>query len=121
MPQIELSRICKHFTVYERPEGKWGLLKGAFVRHPRRIDALNDVSFSMEEGELVGYIGPNGAGKSTSVKVMSGILTPDAGECVINGRVPWKRGSTTFPKSAWCSANEANFGGMCRWGIRFPF
>lgn len=90
MAQIMLSGIRKQFKVYERPEGKWSILRGVFVRKPRIVDALCDIGFTIDEGELVGYIGPNGAGKSTSVKVMSGILTPDAGECLISGRVPWK-------------------------------
>lgn len=88
--QIHLEGISKNYTVYERPKGKWGLLKGGFIRNARQIEALKDVSFSINQGELVGYIGPNGAGKSTSVKIMSGILTPDAGDCRINGLVPWK-------------------------------
>ena len=87
---IYLNNIRKHFTVYERPEGKWALLRSAFVRRAKRVDALDGISFSIGEGEIVGYIGPNGAGKSTTVKIMSGILTPDSGECVIMGRVPWK-------------------------------
>ncbi|MDR0294336.1 MAG: ATP-binding cassette domain-containing protein [Oscillospiraceae bacterium] len=90
MPQIELSKIRKTFKIYERPEGKWALLRGAFSRTARTVTALDGVSFAIGEGELVGYIGPNGAGKSTTVKVMSGILTPDGGACVINGRTPWK-------------------------------
>ena len=90
MPHIELSGICKSFKVYERPGGKWGLLKGAFIRRVRTVQALDCVGFSIDKGELVGLIGPNGAGKSTTVKVMSGILTPDSGECRIMGRVPWK-------------------------------
>jgi len=90
MPQIQLTDIRKTFKVYERPEGKWGLLKGAFIRHTRVVRALDGISFSIGEGELVGLIGPNGAGKSTTVKIMSGILTPDGGKCVIGGRVPWK-------------------------------
>ncbi|WP_438431889.1 ABC transporter ATP-binding protein [Gorillibacterium sp. sgz500922] len=89
--QIELSGIEKAFKVYERPEGRWGLLRGAFTRSVRRVKALDGIGFSIGEGELVGYIGPNGAGKSTTVKVMSGILTPDAGECRILGRVPWRQ------------------------------
>lgn len=60
------------------------------MRNVTRVDALGGISFDIEEGELVGYIGPNGAGKSTSVKVMSGILTPDSGECTILGKIPWK-------------------------------
>ena len=90
MHQIILRDIRKHFTVYERPEGKWGLLKGALIRKPRRVQALDGISMDIARGELVGYIGPNGAGKSTSVKIMSGILVPDGGECLISGRVPWK-------------------------------
>ena len=87
---IQLEDIHKTFKVYERPEGKWGLLKGAFIRNTRLVHALDGVSFSIGEGELVGLIGPNGAGKSTTVKIMSGILTPDSGMCVIDGRIPWK-------------------------------
>lgn len=89
MEQIILKSISKYFRVYERPEGKWGLLKGAFMRNVRRVTALDNVSLTIHKGELVGYIGPNGAGKSTTVKVMSGILVPDSGECRICGRVPW--------------------------------
>ncbi len=89
MAQIELTGIRKHFTVYERPQGKWGLLKGAFSRNARTVQALDDISFSIGEGELVGYIGPNGAGKSTTVKVISGILTPESGTCTVDNRVPW--------------------------------
>jgi ABC-2 type transport system ATP-binding protein len=88
--QIILKQIKKSFKVYERPEGKWGLLRGAFTRNVRNVQALDGLGFEIAEGELVGYIGPNGAGKSTTVKVMSGILTPDSGECEIMGRVPWK-------------------------------
>ena len=91
MPHIQLTSITKHYNVYERPEGKWGLLKGAFMRNKKVINALKGISFTVEQGELVGLIGPNGAGKSTTVKIMSGILTPDGGTCVINGRIPWKQ------------------------------
>ncbi len=90
MAQIYLNGICKRFKVYERPEGRWGLLKGAFMRSVREVCALDDIGFEIDAGEIVGYIGPNGAGKSTTVKIMSGILTPDCGECVIDGRVPWR-------------------------------
>lgn len=87
---IRLDGIHKEFVVYERPEGKWGILKGAFVRKKKRVEALKELSFTIAKGELVGYIGPNGAGKSTTVKIMSGILTPDTGTCIIDGRVPWR-------------------------------
>ncbi|MCX7772002.1 MAG: ATP-binding cassette domain-containing protein [Clostridia bacterium] len=90
MPQIELEGISKTFRISQRPEGKLGILKGAFVRETKTIRALEEISFNIGEGELVGYIGPNGAGKSTTVKVMSGILTPDGGRCTIMNRNPWK-------------------------------
>jgi len=91
MTHIELNDISKGYTVYQRPEGKWGLLKGAFLRDKKIINALDKISFSVNRGELVGLIGPNGAGKSTTVKIMSGILTPDSGTCIINGNIPWKQ------------------------------
>lgn len=90
MPQIELRGICKTFTVSERPDGPFAVLRGAFHRRTKTIKALEDISFDIGEGELVGYIGPNGAGKSTTVKVMSGILTPEEGSCRIINRTPWK-------------------------------
>lgn len=90
MPQIMLAGISKSFKILQRPEGRFGVLKGAFARETKIIQALDDLHFQIQEGELVGYIGPNGAGKSTTVKIMSGILTPDRGECRILGRTPWK-------------------------------
>ncbi|MGI6344197.1 MAG: ABC transporter ATP-binding protein [Bacillota bacterium] len=91
MSQIVLNSISKTFRVAERPSGVMGALRGAFVRQHREIRALDEISFSIDSGELVGYIGPNGAGKSTTVKVMSGILVPDRGECRVMGRVPWRQ------------------------------
>ena len=60
------------------------------MREKEIVNALKEVSFSVDKGELVGYIGPNGAGKSTTVKILSGILTPDGGEVTVGGIVPWK-------------------------------
>jgi len=91
MAHIEISGISKAYKIYERPEGRWGLLKGAFMRNTRVVQALSGITFSAMQGELVGLIGPNGAGKSTTVKIMSGILTPDSGTCQIHNRVPWKQ------------------------------
>ncbi|MDF2524587.1 MAG: transporter [Clostridiales bacterium] len=90
MSQIELKNICKTFKVSERPEGRFGILRGAFIRETKIIKALEEISFNIDEGDLVGYIGPNGAGKSTTVKIMSGILTPESGSCTIMNRTPWK-------------------------------
>ena len=87
---IELNHICKTFKVAKRNAGFGEAVRALFHREYEKIEALSDVSFKIGDGEMVGYIGPNGAGKSSTIKVMSGILTPDSGECVINGRVPWR-------------------------------
>ncbi|MGI6538206.1 MAG: ABC transporter ATP-binding protein [Caldicoprobacterales bacterium] len=87
---IELKDICKTFRVSKRNAGLKEAFKSFFRREYTCIQALDNVSFTINEGEMVGYIGPNGAGKSSTIKIMSGILTPDSGRCIINGRTPWK-------------------------------
>ncbi len=90
LPQIVVENLVKTFHIAERQAGFWGAVRGLVHRKHRTVHALNGVSFSLEQGELVGYIGPNGAGKSTTVKVLAGILVPDSGRCEVLGRVPWK-------------------------------
>lgn len=87
---IELSHISKTFRVAKRNSGMGEALKALFHREYSYVHALSDISFKIADGEMVGYIGPNGAGKSSTIKVMSGILTPDSGECRIDGLTPWK-------------------------------
>jgi len=87
---IELKGINKSFKVAKRDTGFGAAAKALFKREYEVLHALKDVSFKINDGEMVGYIGPNGAGKSSTVKIMSGILNPDSGECIINGLTPWK-------------------------------
>ena len=87
---IQAEHLQKTFHVRKRNAGFKNAAKAFFSREHEEIHALNDVSFLIEDGEAVGYIGPNGAGKSSTIKILSGILTPDSGTCVIDGRVPWK-------------------------------
>ena len=87
---IELSHINKTFRVARRSAGMREATKALFRRTYTEVNALRDVSFTIGDGEMVGYIGPNGAGKSSTIKVMSGILTPDSGSCTIDGCVPWR-------------------------------
>ena len=87
---IELKNISKTFKVAKRNAGFSEAVKALFKKDYTYIKALQDISFTIGDGEMVGYIGPNGAGKSSTIKIMSGILTPDSGHCVINGRIPWK-------------------------------
>ena len=90
MRLITLKNINKTFRVAKRQAGFGRAVKALFSREHELIRALSDISFTIRDGEMVGYIGPNGAGKSTTIKIMCGILTPDSGECEINGRTPWR-------------------------------
>ncbi len=87
---ISVSHLCKTFRVAKREAGAINAFQSFFHRKYEYIHALDDISFSIKPGEMVGYIGPNGSGKSTTIKVLSGILTPDSGACHIAGRIPWK-------------------------------
>lgn len=87
---IALKNINKSFKVAKRNAGFGEAARALFKREYTCVQALKDVSFTIHSGEMVGYIGPNGAGKSSTIKIMSGILTPDSGECVIDGLTPWK-------------------------------
>lgn len=90
MPVIEVKNLRKEFKTVKKQKGLKGAVKGLFKPERKLVTAVDDVSFSIEQGEIVGYIGPNGAGKSTTVKMMSGILRPTSGEILINGISPVK-------------------------------
>lgn len=85
MSFIEVKNISKTFKVPIRE----GMLKSFFNRKYKYINAIDNISFSIKKGEIVGYIGPNGAGKSTTIKILSGILYPDKGKVVIDKMVPY--------------------------------
>lgn len=87
---IEVEHLSKSFRVARRNAGFSQAVKALFHKEYEEIHALNDVSFTIGDGEMVGYIGPNGAGKSSTIKILSGVLTPDGGTCRIDGRIPWK-------------------------------
>lgn len=87
---ITMEHISKSYKIAKRNAGFGEAVKALFHRDYETVHALKDVSFSISDGEMVGYIGPNGAGKSSTIKILSGILTPDEGTVTINGRVPYK-------------------------------
>lgn len=87
---IDVQNLSKTYKVSRRSSGMKAALK-QFVRPTfDEVHAISNLNFHIDPGEIVGYMGPNGAGKSTTIKVMSGILTPDSGKCLIDGRTPWK-------------------------------
>ncbi|MBO4750804.1 MAG: ATP-binding cassette domain-containing protein, partial [Lachnospiraceae bacterium] len=87
---ITMENVCKSYKVAKRNAGFGEAWKALFRREYETIHALRNVSFTIEDGEMVGYIGPNGAGKSSTIKILSGILTPDSGTVLVDGRVPYK-------------------------------
>src|SRR5213080_2213240 len=91
MPVIEVQGLTKSFRTYKKKPGLGGALKGLFHREHQITLAVKDVSFAIEEGELVGFLGPNGAGKTTTLKMLSGLLYPTSGTARVLGYVPWER------------------------------
>ena len=87
---IEVEHITKEYKVAKREAGFHNAVKALFSRKYDTVRALNDISFKIDDGEILAYIGTNGAGKSTTIKILCGILTPDKGNCIVDGYVPWK-------------------------------
>ncbi|WP_456272033.1 ABC transporter ATP-binding protein [Bacillus sp. AK031] len=87
---IEVHNLRKDFKAYSSRSGLKGAFRDLFTRNYKIVSAVNDISFTVKQGEMVGYIGENGAGKSTSIKMLTGILTPTAGEVTVNGMNPHK-------------------------------
>ena len=90
MPIITVEHLSKHFKVHKRRTGFWGNLSSTVSRQHDIIKAVDDVNFTLERGELVGYIGANGAGKSTTIKMLTGILVPTSGHIDVMGLTPYR-------------------------------
>jgi ABC-2 type transport system ATP-binding protein len=87
---IRVRSLHKQFDVLERRAGLGGALVNLVKPRYKVVRAVENVSFDLQAGELVGYLGPNGAGKSTTIKVLTGLLVPTSGEVIIGGLVPWQ-------------------------------
>jgi len=87
---IKIENLSKHFKVLKSSGGFIGSFKDLFSRNYKTIKAVDNISFEVQEGEIVGFLGPNGAGKSTTIKMMSGVLEPTSGSILINGYIPYK-------------------------------
>ncbi|MFA5264933.1 MAG: ATP-binding cassette domain-containing protein, partial [Opitutaceae bacterium] len=88
---IEVEHLTRIFRTYKKQPGFWGGVKGLFKRDYEEISAANDISFSIEEGEFVGFLGPNGAGKTTTLKMLSGLIYPSSGKARVAGFDPTRR------------------------------
>ena len=88
---IEVDKLTRIFRTYKKQPGFWGGVKGLFKRDFEELAAAKDVSFSIKEGEFVGFLGPNGAGKTTTLKMLSGLIYPTSGSARVAGFDPTKR------------------------------
>src|ERR1700728_1133904 len=91
MPLIEVQALTKAFRTYKKEPGFRGAVRGLLHRRYEQTIAVDHVSFTVEQGELVGFLGPNGAGKTTTLKMLSGLLHPTGGSARVLGYVPWER------------------------------
>ena len=93
-PSWQLSRfakLSKSYRVYQKQEGLLASLRSLFHREYRDVHAVREIDLTVEQGEFVAFLGPNGAGKTTTLKLLSGVISPTAGEATVMGHVPWKR------------------------------
>lgn len=91
MATIEVKNLSKTYDYYKKDPGLKASIVSLFKREKLFTKAVDEISFNIEEGELVGFLGPNGAGKTTTLKMLSGILHPTSGEAKVLGFTPWKR------------------------------
>jgi ABC-2 type transport system ATP-binding protein len=91
MPIIEADGLTKTYRVFQKKEGILGALRGLYRRDYKEVRAVEEVSFSIEPGEMVAFLGPNGAGKTTTLKMLSGLIYPTSGTASVLGFTPWER------------------------------
>lgn len=90
-PSIDVSRLRKVYRVHKKQPGLAASIRSLFVRKHEDVVAVEDLSFTVNHGELVGFLGPNGAGKTTALKMLSGLLNPTSGSCRVLGHTPFER------------------------------
>src|SRR3990167_10960276 len=91
MATISVNHLSKYYQVHQKEPGLTGSIKSLFNRKYYDVKAVDDVSFDIKEGELIGFIGPNGAGKTTTLKCLSGLLYPTSGKVSVLGFTPHER------------------------------
>lgn len=94
MAMIEAEGLSKSYRVFQKKAGVLGALRGLYRREYKEVRAVDDVSFSIEPGEMVAFLGPNGAGKTTTLKMLSGLIYPTSGSARVLGFTPWNREDT---------------------------
>ena len=118
---IEVEHISKKFVSNKKYPGLKGAIKSLVSSEKETKTAVDDISFTIGEGEIVGYIGRNGAGKSTTIKMMTGILTPTKGTCRINGIDQADSEKKMLQTLVLYLDREHSFGGICRLANRSQY
>lgn len=106
MPAVETHNLSKTYVSHKKAPGIMGGIKGLFTRQKTEVQAVKDVSMSIEQGELVGFLGPNGAGKTTTLKMLSGILHPTSGSAKVLGYTPHERNHDMLRRIALVMGNK---------------
>jgi ABC-2 type transport system ATP-binding protein len=106
-PQIVVSNLSKTYQVPERQAGLKATLKSFVKRTYQEVPAVQDISFTVEQGEMVGFIGPNGAGKTTTLKIVSGLMHPTSGEVRVVGEIPWQRKPSYLQQISMVMGNKS--------------
>ncbi len=106
MEVIRVHKVSKKFKVIEKEEGFWQSIKSLFKVNVRYVESLNDLSFAVPEGQIVGLVGENGAGKTTLLKILCGIIPPDTGEVTCLGYKPFSRDSSFYRQICLVSGNR---------------
>jgi ABC-2 type transport system ATP-binding protein len=91
MSIITVRNLSKTYAYYRKQPGLWGSMRGLFTREKLFAEAVKNINFTIEEGELIGFLGPNGAGKTTTLKMLAGILNPTSGSADVLGFDPSRR------------------------------
>jgi ABC-2 type transport system ATP-binding protein len=91
MPIVEARALTKTYRVFQKQPGLLGAVRGLWSRTYKEVNAVKDVSFSIDPGEMVAFLGPNGAGKTTTLKMLSGLIYPTSGDARVLGYTPWER------------------------------
>ena len=91
MAVITVDKLTRHFRVHQRGSGLGAAVRSLWHREYKAVEAVNEISLTIDEGEIVGFLGPNGAGKTTTLKMLSGLLHPTSGQATVLGYEPWLR------------------------------
>ncbi len=114
MVTISVNHLTKSFTYQKKDVGLKNSVRNLFHAQTYSKTAVNDISFTIEEGEIVGFLGPNGAGKTTTLKMLSGIMYPTTGDVSILNYVPWQRRNDFKRQISIVLGQKINYGGICR-------